>query len=118
MQDESVRSGVSEYAKLAEIALVMVPGSVEDERRMGQVMRMFCTPCGHATPPTSRHTAHASPHRTTPSPASSHLCQLRQRLRLATVNRSFIKARSAVAAAIAVSFVDLLPALLAPDARS
>ncbi len=59
MQDKSVRSGVSEYAKLAEIALVMVPGSVEDERRfsaltfrkskvrnrllahLGQVMRMF-----------------------------------------------------------------------------
>jgi hypothetical protein len=51
-------------------------------------------------------------------PASSHLCQLRQHLRLATVNRSFIKARSAVAAASAVSLVDLLPALLAPDARS
>jgi hypothetical protein len=59
-KSESVIGGISELEKLAEIALVMVPGSVEDERRfsalaflkskvrnklsmhLGLVMRMFC----------------------------------------------------------------------------
>jgi hypothetical protein len=52
----------------------------------------------HATPPTSRHTAHASPHRTTPSRWANQ----------GPLGWS----------AMAVSLVDLPPALLAPDARS
>ncbi len=59
-KSEYVIGGISKFEKLAEIALVMVPGSVEDERRfsafaflnckvrkklsmhLGLVMRMFC----------------------------------------------------------------------------